>query len=87
MKRLCKKLNKIIAEKKEGFIDELNKLIADLYEQGGEMYWDRDIFIDCNGDDERMRDLVRKTDSVQFEPSDDPVEHPGVVIRYKIGEK
>ena len=83
MKRLCKKLNKIIAEKKEGFIDELNKLIADLYEQGGEMYWDRDIFINCNGDDERMRDLVRKTNLVQFEPSDDPDEHPGVVIRYK----
>ena len=50
---------------------------------GGGLYWDRDIFIDCNGEDERMRDLVRKSDKVFFEPSGDPGEHPGVVVRYK----
>lgn len=83
MRQLCRKLNKILSEKKEGFVDELNKLIADLYESGAQMYWDRDIFIDYNGDYEKMRELVKTTDKVKFEPSDDPTEHPGVVIRYK----
>lgn len=84
MKRLCNKLNKIISEKKDGFIDELNKLMYEqVFQKGWQLYWDREIFIDCNGNEKTMKDLVRKSDLVKFEPSDDPTEHPGVVIRYK----
>jgi len=83
-KRICNKLNKLISEKKEGFIDEVNKIIYELYQKGGEMYWDRDVWIDNNFDDKRCRDLVRKTDKVMFVPSDDEQEHPGIVIKYKI---
>ena len=83
MEEICKNLNKLIDEKKDGFIDEVNAIIAKLYKDGGAMYWDMEIFIDFNGDDEKMRDLVRKSNKVRFFPSDDPTEHKGVVIRYK----
>lgn len=82
-KRICNKLNKLIFEKEEGFIDEVNKIIYDLYQKGGAMYWNREVWIDNNCDDERCKDLVRNTDKVMFVPSDDEEEHPGVVIIYK----
>ena len=82
-KSICNKLNKLISEKKDGFIDNINAIINELYQKGGALYWDRQIYIDCNSDDERMRSLVTRTDKVEFEPSDDPTEHPGVVVRYK----
>lgn len=83
MEKICEQLNKLIDEKKDGFIDEVNAIITKLHEDGGDMYWDREIFIDCNGDDETMRDLVRKSNKVHFYPSDDYEEHKGVVVRYK----
>lgn len=83
MESLCKKLNTLIQNKKDGFINEVNTLIEELYDNGCAMYWDRKIFIDCNFNEKKMRDLVKSSDLVQFEPSDDPEEHPGVVIRYK----
>lgn len=83
IKKACKILNEAILKKEPGFLDIVNLTMNQIYQEGGELYWDRDIFIDCNGADERMRDLVRKSDKVFFEPSDDPGEHPGVVVRYK----
>ena len=52
-KRICNKLNKLISEKKEGFIDEVNKIIYELYQKGGEMYWNREVWINNNCDDKR----------------------------------
>ena len=78
----CKKLNKILFERKDGFRDELNAVINKVYEKGGCLYWDREIYIDCNGDDEKMRALVTGGADVCFEPSDDPEEHPGVTVNY-----
>ena len=84
IKKACKVLNEAILKKEPGFLDIVNLTMNQIYQEGGGLYWDRDIFIDCNGgEDERMRDLVRKSDKVFFEPSDDPGEHPGVVVRYK----
>ena len=84
MKRLCNKLNKIISEKKEGFVDELNKLIEkNVFAKNGELMWDRAIAIDCNCNGIEMRRLVIETDLTMFVPSDDPVEHPGIKVTYK----
>lgn len=83
IKKACKILNEAILKKEPGFMDIVNLTMNQIYQEGGELYWDRDIFIDCNGEDERMRDLVRKSDNVFFEPHNDPGEHPGVVVRYK----
>lgn len=81
--KACDRLNEVISEKKEGFLDVVNLIMNQIYQEGYEMFWDREIFIDCNGEDKKMRDLVRYSDKVMFESSDDPDEHPGVVVRYK----
>lgn len=84
MKRLCNKLNKILSEKKEGFVDELNRLIEEnVFAKGGEMMWDREIAIHYGCDGIKMRELVLTTDLTEFCPSDDPEEHPGIVVKYK----
>ena len=82
MKSYCNEMNKIISENKGNRIDLLNEVMAKVYAEGGELLWNRDVFISCNGNDKTMRDLVRYSDKVHFEPSDDPVEHPGVVVYY-----
>lgn len=82
MKSYCKEMNRIISENKENRIDLLNEVMAKVFAEGGELLWNRDVFISCNGNDKTMRDLVRYSDKVHFEPSDDPVEHLGVVVHY-----
>ena len=44
---------------------------------------DRDLYIDCNGDYDKLHDMVANSDKVMFEPTDDPKEHLGVRITYK----
>lgn len=88
MKALCKQLNALIPIKTSEDKDKLNDLIAKMYETTMDyphyaMYWDRELFIDCNGDDKRVRKMVLHSGKVQFEPNEDPTEHPGVVVRYK----
>ena len=48
-----------------------------------DIHWDRELYIDCNGDYDKLRDMVANSDKVMFEPTDDPKEHPGVRITYK----
>ena len=79
----CDRLNTLITKKKDGFIDEVNEIVNEIYQLGGEMYWDRQIYIDSDFDDETMHDLVVSSDKVNFVPSDDMEEHPGIVVRYK----
>ena len=70
-------------------MDKLNKLIFEMCdnEEGGiyynEIYWDRELYIDCNGDYDKLRDMVANSNKVMFEPTDDLKEHPGVRIIYK----
>lgn len=88
-KRFCNKLNKLIPFKSQEDRDKLNELIFEMcdHEEGdiiyNEIYWDRDLYIDCNGDYDKLRDMVANSDKVMFEPTDDPKEHPGVRITYK----
>ena len=84
-KSVCKKLNKILSERKEGYIDELNKIIdEEVWAEGGELYFDRDVYLSYDCDSEKVRSVVReKPEHVQFEPSEDLDEHPGVTVRFK----
>ena len=84
-KELCDFLNNILSVHKENFVNELNDL---LYEykifEGDQLYWDHELWIDCNFDDIDARNLVvEHPELVMFVPSDDPKEHPGVVVTYK----
>ena len=83
-KSVCKKLNKILSERKEGFIDKINKIMKEeVFDKGGDLYFDRDVYLKYDCDDEKVRSCVRKSKHVQFEPTDDPEEHPGVTVRFK----
>lgn len=73
--------------------EELNKsktdfntitlLIAEVIYDGGNIYFDRKVFIDHNFDDEEIwKSLKSKPSKFKFVPSDDPEEHPGVIIKY-----
>ncbi len=84
MKNLCKQMNALIPIKEIEDVNKLNDLINEARSEvpGFNLYWDRELFIDCNGDDDRIRGVTLHSGKVQFEPNEDPVEHPGVVIRY-----
>lgn len=83
-KSICRKLNKILSERKEGFIDKINKIMEEeVFNKGGDLYFDRDVYLKYDCDDEKVRSCVRESKHVQFEPTDDPEEHPGVTVRFK----
>jgi len=75
---ICDKLNQLIEEKPEGFKDEMNKLVERV-----DMYFDREVYIECNGDYEKIREAVTKTDRFMFRPTEDPEEHPGITICFR----
>ena len=83
MDATCQKLNKLITEKKEGFVDEVKTVISDLKTKGKKLYWHNAVFFGCNCNLQKMKNLIRDTNLVQFEPSDDQEKHPGIVVKYK----
>ena len=82
----CKKLNKILEnrpESKNEFVSKINEIIyKEVFEYNGGLYWNRELFIDCGADDELCRKMIH-TNKVMFVPSDDPIEHPGIMLTYK----
>lgn len=85
-KRTCNKLNKILENRPENqkeFIDKINEIIYnEVFLCGGDLYWNRELFIDCGTDDELCRKMIH-TNKVMFVPAVDPVEHPGITLTYK----
>lgn len=84
MKPLCRKLNAIIPIKCEEDKDKLNALINEMCSQVQDfnLYFDRELYIDCGLNDKKMKEFTLHSGRVRFEPSDDPMEHPGIVVRY-----
>jgi len=81
--KVCDKLNEILENKTEDFIDKLNEIIYnEVYKEGGELYWNRQIYIESNFDEEQCRKKIR-SEKVMFEPNEDPEEHPGITMTYK----
>lgn len=85
-KRTCSKLNKILEDRPEDqheFIDTINEIIyKEVFQCGGRLYWNRELFIDCGADCELCRKMIH-TNKVMFIPSDDLFEHPGITLTYK----
>jgi len=82
----CNKLNKILEnrlENQDEFIAKINEIIYnEVFQCGRSLYWNRELFIDCNADDEICRKMIY-TNKVMFIPSNDPIEHPGITLTYK----
>ena len=85
-KRTCNKLNKILDNRLESqseFINTINKIIyKEVFQCNGDLYWGRELFIDCGADDELCRKMIH-INKVTFVPSDDPIEHLGITLTYK----
>ena len=84
--RVCTKLNKILdnrPEDRKEFIQKINDIIfTEVFNKGGNLYWDRELFIDCNCDSELCREKIHQT-NVMFRDTMDPIEHPGITLCYK----
>lgn len=87
-KRFVNKLNKFIPCKCQEDVDNIFKLLEEMTTcdedewPKNNLYWDRELYIDCNGDRDKLWDVLIHTDKVHFELSEDKDEHPGVVVRY-----
>ena len=81
--KACDTLNNILQNKPNNFIDLINDIIYNkVFRKGGELYWQRELYIDCNCDMDKCREKIN-ADDVMFEPTFDTVEHPGITFGYK----
>ena len=82
---LCAKLNAHLPCKTQKDIDGLTMMLKENIDEVPErhIYWSREIFIDAGFKDEQCMNILIHSDNVIFVPSEDPTEHPGIVVRYK----
>ena len=85
---LCNRLNACIPCKTQKDVDTMSALLQEMVDSPPktpkpQLYWNREVWIDCGFDSEKCTLLLTKTDKLYFEPSDDIEEHPGVVAKYK----
>lgn len=85
IEKLCETLNRHIPIKHEGDRDIINDLINNMMRkvEHSNLYWDRAVFIFYSGHYEEMREMVLHSGQAEFVPSDDPEEHPGIVVRFR----
>ena len=85
MQELCNELNKHLPCMNQEDVDALTRLLQEHIDSFPErhIYWSREIYIDAGFDKDKCTLIMIHSDNVVFVPSEDPVEHPGVVVRYK----
>lgn len=85
MKELCEELNKHLPCRSQDDVDALTKLLQENIDAYPErrIYWSREIYIDAGFNEDRCLNILIHSDKVLFVPSEDPVEHPGLAVRYK----
>ena len=83
--KVCDELNKVLNDKPEHYVLTINLIIEkEVFNKGGGLYWGRELFIDCEADDNKCRRLIRTNpDDVMFIPTRDEIEHPGITFTYK----
>jgi hypothetical protein len=81
---LCRELNKMIPIKGNEDKDKINATIYEVIKKVPDfgLYWDRELYINCGCNDDKVRQYTLHSGKVHFEPSEDPIEHPGITIRY-----
>jgi hypothetical protein len=80
-----KHLRKFIDEYRTKDKEYLYKTIIKLLEEWNGIYYDRQIYIDCNFNNELTHDFIATgvvKSEIDFVDTDDPIEHPGIVFRY-----
>ena len=84
---VCARLNALIPCRSQDDIDKMTAIFTEYFDLPIQpkpmIYWDQKVFYDCGFNKDRCTDLLLRTDSLRFDPSDDVEEHPGVVVKYK----
>ena len=88
LKILCRKLNRLIPVKTQEEADIVFEMVREMttwkdINTNCALYYDRELYIDSNYDYDTIWRKIFHDDNIQFEVSDDRVEHPGIVVRYK----
>ena len=85
LKKICKKLNKLIPCHSQDDVDLLNKTFYEEFLKYPEarFYWNREVYLNCNANDKKMKEELKYSGKIEFVPSDDPYEHYGIVATYK----
>lgn len=83
--KVCDRLNEILGDKPDNFIEQVNDIIyKEVFQKGGDLYVNRQLYIENEFDIDKVKKLIKtETDKVMFIPSDDPTEHPGITFIYK----
>lgn len=83
MEPLCKQLNALIPIKGTEDKDKINALIYEVSQKVPDfnLYWNRELYINCGCDDKKVRLFTLHSGKVHFESSDDPTEHPGITMK------
>ncbi len=85
--KVCDRLNEILSDKPDNFVDQVNDIIyREVLQKGGDLYIHRQLYIENGFDTEKAKKLIRtETSKVMFMPSSpfDMVEHPGITFIYK----
>ena len=91
-KRICNKLNKLIPCKTQEDIDKLTSMLEDICAHDdndlyyNQLYWDREVYIDCGCNNDNCNKMLIYSDKLMFEPSNDPKYYPGIRVTYKPNE-
>ena len=82
---ICKRLNQHVPVKQKEDVDALNEICGEAFNiiKDFGIYFDRDLYINCDCDSDKCRDLVRGGGEVEFCVTEDYTEHPGVCVRYR----
>ncbi len=85
MENLCNDLNRHLPCKSQSDVDIITELLTEKIDSFPErhIYWSREIYIDAGLKEDQCLNILIHSDKVLFVPSEDPVEHQGVVVRYK----
>lgn len=69
---------------REAFKNNANRIVEQVIAAGGDLYMSRSCYIAHRFSfDDCKKDLLDRPQDYVFEVSDDPEEHPGIVINFK----
>ena len=81
----CERCNKCLPCFNQDDVNALWDVFNEMFdkEEGSAVYWDTLVYSNNKYDDEICIQSLIHSDEYEFRPSDDAVEHPGIVVHYK----
>ena len=89
IKRFCKELNSLLPCEGEKDVEVFNHTLSYFLQQipDGKLYWSKDLWTDCGNNANQAREVLLYQDKCVVCPSDEPIHHPGLCVKYKLTKK